>query len=67
MVVMANSGYRNATGAPGSMAMTTARIAVPHPTRFIGPRKKPSGVRTANAIHRVMAALGMNPPSMEVK
>ena len=67
MVVTANSGYRKATGALGRVATTTARIAVPHPTRFMGPRKKPRGVSMANTMARVMAVVGTNPPRIAVK
>lgn len=48
--MIANNGNKKAGDIVGLTANTTAKIAEPEPTRFIGPQKNPSGVNIANTI-----------------
>lgn len=57
----------NCTAIPGFAAKTTAKIAAPLPTQFIGPRKKPSGTKSAKTIAKTNADVGTKLPMIAVK
>lgn len=57
--MIANNGNKKAGDIVGLTANTTAKIAEPEPTRFIGPRKNPSGVNIANTIAKTNGDCGI--------
>lgn len=60
--MIANNGNKKAGDIVGLTANTTAKIAEPEPTRFIGPRKNPSGVNIANTIAKTNGDCGIQSP-----
>ena len=65
--MIANNGNKKAGDIVGFTANTTAKIADPEPTRFIGPRENPNGVNIANTIAKTNGDCGIKSPKIAEK